>query len=148
MMRSSKFGVIVLISLAVLGGTSCSYYSRIMARKDLVDGSKAYRDRKFPEAERLFKSAADRDPKGDTLEGRTAQLFYARTLHSEYIGDRGRKDLAEGAIAAYRQALPSVLHEYTDARGVYEKAPNDAAGQRRYAGALSDAVTTASAIGG
>src|SRR3954468_21201439 len=65
MMRSSKFGVIVLILLTVLGGTSCSYYSRIMARKDLVDGSKAYRDRKFPEAERLFRSAASRDPKGE-----------------------------------------------------------------------------------
>ena len=148
MMRSSKFGVIVLISLAVLGGTSCSYYGRIMARKDLVDGSKAYKDRKFPEAERLFKSAAARDPKGDTLEGRTAQLFLARTLHSEYIGDRQRKDWAEGAIEAYKQALPAVIREYNDARSEYEKNPNDATVQRRYAGALSDAVTTAGAIGG
>jgi hypothetical protein len=148
MMRSSRFGVIVLISLAILGGTSCSSYSRIMARKDLVDGSKAYRDRKFPEAERLFRSAALRDPKGETLEGRTAQLFLARTLHSEYIGDRQRRDLAQGAIEAYKQAMPAVLKEYADARNEYDKSPNDANAQRRYAGALSDAVTTAGAVGG
>jgi hypothetical protein len=148
MMRSSKFGVIVLISLAVLGGTSCSYYSKIMARKDLVDGSKAYRDRKFPEAERLFRSAAQRDPKGETIEGRTAQLFLARTLHSQYIGDRGRKELATQAIEAYKQALPAVLKEYSSARADYEKSPSDQAVSKRYAGALSDAVSTAGAIGG
>jgi len=148
MMRSSKFGVIVLISLAVLGGTSCSYYSKIMARKDLVDGSKAYKDRKFPEAERLFRSAASRDPKGETVEGRTAQLFLARTLHSQYIGDRSHKDWAQAAIDAYKQALPSVLKEYSEAKAEYDKSPNDAGAQKRYAGALSDAVTTAGAIGG
>jgi hypothetical protein len=119
-----------------------------MARKDLVDGSKAYRDRKFPEAERLFRSAASHDPKGETLEGRTAQLFLARTLHSMYIGDRGHKDWAQGAIDAYKQALPAVLKEYSDARAEYEKGPNDANAQKRYAGSLSDAVTTAGAIGG
>jgi hypothetical protein len=148
MMRSSKFGVIVLILLTVLGGTSCSSYSRIMARKNLVDGSKAYRDRKFPEAEQQFRAAAARDPKGETLEGRTAQLFLARTLHSEYIGDRSRKDLALSAIDAYKQALPAVLKEYNDARNEYDKNSGDAAAQRRYAGSLSDAVTTAGAIGG
>ncbi|MFL6375701.1 MAG: hypothetical protein ACJ73D_13620 [Pyrinomonadaceae bacterium] len=147
-MRSSKFGVIVLISLAVLGGSSCNYYGKIMARKDLVDGSKAYRDRKFPEAARLFKSAASRDPKGETVEGRTAQLFLARTLHSQYIGDRSRKDLALEAIDAYKQALPAVLQEYKDARSDYDKTGNDTNVQKRYAGSLSDAVTTAGAVGG
>jgi hypothetical protein len=148
MMRSSKFGVIVLLLLAVLGGTSCSFYGRIMARKNLVDGSKAYRDRKFPEAEELFRAAAVRDPKGETLEGRTAQLFLARTLHSEYIGNRQDKSKAEAAIEAYKQALPAVLKEYGEARSDYEKNSSAVNAQRRYAGALSDAASTASAIGG
>jgi hypothetical protein len=148
MMRSSKFGVIFLILLVVLGGTSCSYYNRIMARKNLVDGSKAYKDRKFAEAEQLFKAAAAIDPKGETLEGRTAQLFLARTLHSEYIGDRQNKPKAEAAIEAYKQALPAVLKEYADARSSYEKGASDTANQRRYAGALSDAVSTAGAVSG
>lgn len=147
-MRSSKFGVIFLLSLLVLGGTSCSYYNRIMSRKNLVDGSKAYKDRKFAEAEQLFSNAAAIDPKGETLEGRTAQLFLARTLHSMFIGDRSKKDIAEKAIAAYKQALPAVLREYADARGAYEKGSSDTASQRRYAGALSDAVSTAGAVSG
>src|ERR1700759_4880167 len=102
MMRFSRAGVFVVLLITVLLGSNCSYYNRVLARKDLVDGSKAYKDRKFPEAEQLFRSAAARDPRGDTLEGRTAQLFLARTLHSEYIGDRQKKDLALGAIDAYR----------------------------------------------
>src|SRR5438445_3147635 len=103
-MRSSKFGVIVFILLVVLGGTNCSYYSRVMARKNLVDGSKAYKDRKFPEAEALFRAAVARDPKGDYVEGQTAQLFLARTLHSEYIGNRIDKGKAEAAITEYQKA--------------------------------------------
>jgi len=59
-----------------------------MTRKSLVDGSKAYKDRKFKDAEQLFREAVARDPKGETQEGKTAQLFLARTLHSEYIGNR------------------------------------------------------------
>jgi tetratricopeptide (TPR) repeat protein len=76
-----------------------------MARKALVDGSKAYKDRKFPEAERLFREAVSRDPKGETIEGKTAQLFLARTLHSEFIGDRANKAKAEEAIAQYQKSL-------------------------------------------
>jgi len=59
-----------------------------MARKALVDGSESYKGRKFPEAEAFFRAAVARDPNGETLEGKTAQLFLARTLHSEYIGNR------------------------------------------------------------
>jgi len=76
-----------------------------MARKALVDGSKAYKDRKFPEAEKLFRDAVSRDPKGELVEGKTAQLFLARTLHSEYIGDRANKAKAEEAITQYQKAL-------------------------------------------
>lgn len=104
-MRSSRIGVLVLLSLVVLVGANCSYYNRIMARKDLVDGSNAYKDRKFPEAERLFRDAVARDPKGESIEGQTAQLFLARTLHSEYIGDRKNTAKAEAAIAEYQKAL-------------------------------------------
>lgn len=104
-MRFSRIGVLGLILATVLVGTNCSYYNRVMARKDLVDGSKAYKDRKFPEAERLFRAAVARDPKGENVEGKMAQLFLARTLHSMFIGDRQKKDLAESAIAEYQKAL-------------------------------------------
>ena len=74
-MRLPRVGLLFLIAASVLGGASCGYYTRIMSRKDLVDGSMAYRERKFAEAEELFRKAAGRDPKGDTVEGKTAQVF-------------------------------------------------------------------------
>lgn len=87
-MRSSRFGLFVFISVLVLFGSNCQYYNKVMARKSLVDGSEAYKGRKFPEAEAFFRAAVARDPKGETLEGRIAQLFLARTIHSEFIGNR------------------------------------------------------------
>lgn len=104
-MRFSRLGLIALLVVTVMSVSSCSYYNRIIARKNLVDGSKAYKDRKFQEAEQLFRDAVSRDPKGETVEGKTAQLFLARTLHSEYIGNRQQKDKAEQALAEYRKAL-------------------------------------------
>ena len=76
-----------------------------MSRKNLVDGSMAYKERKFDEAEELFRKAAARDPEGATEEGKIAQVFLARTLHSKYIGNRGQTQLAEEAISEYQKAL-------------------------------------------
>ena len=104
-MRFSRLGIFVLLILTVFLTTNCSYFNRILSRKNLVDGSIAYKERKFQEAEELFRSAAARDPNGETLEGRTAQIFLARTLHSRYIGSRDRKEWAEEAMQAYRKAL-------------------------------------------
>ena len=104
-MRLSRLGILSLILLTVLVGANCSFYNQVLARKDLVDGGKAYKDRKFQEAEELFRSAIARDPQGLTKEGKAAQLFLARTLHSEYIGNRQVSAKAEDAIKEYRRVL-------------------------------------------
>jgi hypothetical protein len=104
-MRFSRVGTIVLIFTTVLIGANCSYYNQIIARKNLVDGGKAYKNRKFQEAEQLFRDAISRDPNGENLEGRTAQLFLARTLHSVYIGNRSDTAKAEEAIGEYKKVL-------------------------------------------
>ncbi len=94
-----------------------------MSRKDLVDGSTAYKERKFTEAEELFRTAAERDPEGATAEGRTAQVFLARTLHSLFIGDRKNTGLAEQAIAEYKKALGMDKEDqgsYKAVAGLYE----------------------------
>ena len=122
-MRLSRIGVVTLLSMLVLVGANCSYYNRVMARKDLVDGSNAYKGRKFPEAEKLFRAAAARDPKGETTEGKVAQLFLARTLHSMYIGDRKDTAKANEAIAEYQKALandPKDQSSYKAIASLYE----------------------------
>lgn len=122
-MRLSRLGVLFLIAASVLMGSSCGYYSRIMSRKDLVDGSMAYRERKFAEAEELFRKAASRDPQGTTVEGKTAQVFLARTLHSRFIGDRGKTEYAEEAIREYQKALaisPNDQSSYKAVASLYE----------------------------
>ncbi len=123
MMRFSRLGVFVFISITVLIGSNCSYYNRVIARKNLVDGSKAYKDHKFKEAEQLFRDAVARDPNGETDEGKFAQLFLARTLHSEFIGNRQEKALAEEAIVQYQKALaqnPDDQSSYKAVASLYE----------------------------
>lgn len=117
-MRLSRLGILVLILITVLVGANCSYYSRIIARKDLVDGSKAYKDRKFQEAENLFRAAVARDPDGKTTEGQTAQLFLARTLHSEYIGNRSDRSKADEAIKEYKKALQNNNNDQSSYKAV------------------------------
>lgn len=122
-MRLSRFWLLCVVAASVLAGSSCGYYSRIMSRKDLVDGSMAYRERKFAEAEALFRKAASRDPQGTTIEGKTAQVFLARTLHSQFIGDRGNPAKAEAAITEYQKALalnPNDQSSYKAVASLYE----------------------------
>jgi tetratricopeptide (TPR) repeat protein len=117
-MRLSRLGLFIIILSTVLIGTNCSYYNRIIARKNLVDGATAYKERKFEEAERLFRDAVSRDPQGETVEGRTAQLFLARTIHSEYIGNRQNTALAEQAIQEYKQVLAKDIKDQSSFKAV------------------------------
>lgn len=117
-MRFSRFGVISAILLTVLVGTNCSYYNRVITRKNLVDGGTAYKNRKFQEAEQLFRYAVSRDPEGATLEGRAAQLFLARTLHSRYIGNREETPIAEDAIQQYKKVLTEDIKDQSSFNAV------------------------------
>ncbi|MBA2494887.1 MAG: hypothetical protein H0V31_09365 [Acidobacteria bacterium] len=117
-MRFSRLGILILILFTVLIGANCSYYNRIITRKNLVDGGKAYKDRKFQEAEQLFRDAVARDPEGKSLEGRTAQLFLARTLHSEYIGNRSNTAKAEEAIEQYKKVLAEDVDDQSSFKAV------------------------------
>ena len=139
-------GSILLIAFAVIATTNCSYYTRVMSRKNLVDGSTAYKDRKFEAAEDLFRRAAARDPEGDTLEGRTAQIFLARTLHQRFSADRQNKSWAEGALTEYKKAIPQALREYADAKAAYDANSSGQPEQRRYFSAMSAVNSTSSAI--
>jgi tetratricopeptide (TPR) repeat protein len=97
-MKMSRLGILVLIILTLLASTGC--VGRVVARKDIVDGAKAYKDRKFDEAETLFRAALKWDP-----SQKTAAVFLARTLHSQFAADRKLTKKAEEAIDAYKQVL-------------------------------------------
>lgn len=117
-MRFSRVGTIFLVLTTVLIGANCSYYNQIIARKNLVDGGKAYKNRKFQEAEQLFRDAIRRDPSGENIEGRTAQLFLARTLHSMYIGNRSDTAKAEEAIGEYKKVLSKDIADNSSFKAV------------------------------
>lgn len=104
-MRFSRLGVFVILLATVLMGTGCGPLNRVFARKDLVDGATAYKERKFDEAEQLFRDAIESDPELETEEGKTAQLFLARTLHSQFVSNRKDVSKADAAIAEYKKAL-------------------------------------------
>jgi tetratricopeptide (TPR) repeat protein len=86
----------------MLGLTACGPINSIFARRDLIEGAKAYKDRNYAEAEKRFRSAMDLDP-----TQKTAQLFLARTLHSVYAADRNQVAKAEEAIKVYKEVLAS-----------------------------------------
>jgi tetratricopeptide (TPR) repeat protein len=99
-MRFSRLGIIILLSAIVLGLSACGPINSIFARRDLIEGAKAYKDRNYAEAEKRFRSAMTLDP-----NQKQARLFLARTLHSEYAADRAQVGKAEEAIGVYKDVL-------------------------------------------
>ncbi len=124
-MKFSRLGIILLILASVFITTNCSFYNRIMAQKNLVDGAEAYNNRKFAEAEERFRAAAEYDPEGVSSESRTAQLFLARTLHSEFAGNREKKATANQAIEEYKKALDAFLAALKESKAELEQKPDN-----------------------
>lgn len=103
-MKISRVGILFLAGAIAISGSGCSFYNSVMARKDVVDGAEAFKGRKFEQAEELFRSAVNRAPDGST-EQKTAQLFLARTLHSEFASNRTQTEKATAAIEEYKKVL-------------------------------------------
>ncbi len=122
-MRISRVGILLLILTTVLIGANCNFYGKVMSRRDLVDGAEAYKKKEYDRAEGLFRDAISRDPEGTTLEGKTAQLFLARTLHSRYISDRTLEPSAMAAIEEYKKVLaddPGEQSSFNAVANLYE----------------------------
>lgn len=120
-MRLSRVGIFIIIASFILIGTNCASYNRLVMRRNLVDGAKAYQDRKFADAEKFFRKASEIDPEGKTEEGATAKLFLARTLHSVYVGNRsaeGAKDKALEAIKLYQEVVQKNVNDQSSFNAV------------------------------
>jgi tetratricopeptide (TPR) repeat protein len=93
-----SFSVVVLASL-----TGCSIINKVRARNELNDGAKAYKERRFAEAEEHFTQAMALDPSQPITE-----VLMARTLHQQYLANRTSPDnikRAETAIDIYKKIL-------------------------------------------
>ncbi len=123
--RLTKVGIFSLLTMLAVLTSSCSYYNKVMARMNLVDGAQAYNERKFDEAMEKFSRAVEYDPDGNTIESKTAQLFLARTLHSLFAGNRRNQENAVRAIEEYNKALPGFKREVADNKAALDGDPEN-----------------------
>jgi hypothetical protein len=130
MMKISRLGIFTLLLLTVVLGANCGFYNRVMARKSLVDGAKAYQERNFEEAEEKFRASVEYDPELSTLESKTAQLFLARTIHSEFAGNRSATGKAESAIKEYKKAMDGFLKQLDEQRAAAQANAQDEKAQK------------------
>lgn len=115
-MRFSRLRILLLTLTTVLIGANCSYYNQIIARKNLVDGVESYKNRKYPEAQQLFRDVINRNP--GSGEAKMAQLSLARTLHSEYVANRTLTEKGEQAIQEYKKVLASNIDDQSSFKAV------------------------------
>lgn len=140
-MRFSRVGILVLITITVLTGAGCNFWNQIKARQDLVDGAKAYSDKKFEEAEVLFRDAVQRDP--NNLLG---QLFLARTLHSQFASNRNLPQKANEAVIEYKKVIPKYKEEVAKRKQEASANPGDEKAQKQLAESITILNSTISAI--
>jgi hypothetical protein len=140
-MRFSRAGILVLITIIGLTGGGCTFWNQIKARQDLVDGAAAYQNKKFDEAEALFRDAVQRDP--DQLLG---QLFLARTLHSQFAANRDLTQKADAAIAEYKKVVPKYKADVAAKKQARDANPGDEKAQKDYNDTVAILNSTISAV--
>jgi hypothetical protein len=140
-MRVSRVGIFALIVITALTGFGCNFWNQIKARQDLVDGAKAYSDKKFDDAEALFRDAVRRDP--SNLLG---QLFLARTLHSQYAANRTQTEKADQAVVEYKKVIPEYKKEVAQKKQALSANPGDEKATNEYNNSVAILNSSISAI--
>jgi len=102
-MRMSRFIGLSLVIVSLLGTSGCSLYKRTVVQKKVVDGAKAFQERKFEDAERLFREGIAADPEFETEEARLAERFLANTLQSQFGINRKNTKKAEESIVVFQE---------------------------------------------
>jgi tetratricopeptide (TPR) repeat protein len=100
-MKISRAGILLLIATVIISNAGCSMVNRVLARNQLNDGAKAYKERKFDVAEQHFRRSLELNP--DDL---IAEKFLARSLHQQYLANRTQNaSKGEQAIEIYQRML-------------------------------------------
>ena len=95
--------VLVATTTLVVTTSGCGVINRIRSKNQLNEAARAYREGKFPEAEKHSREAAQLDP-----DNKTAPMFIARTIHAQYrpgVQSPDNVAKAQQAIEAYQQIL-------------------------------------------
>jgi tetratricopeptide (TPR) repeat protein len=97
-------GAALALALASAALTSgCGFVNGLRAKSQLNDGARAYRDRRYPEAQEHFQRALEMNP-----EQPNARLFVARAIHAQYkqgVQQEANIQKAREAIKAYQDVL-------------------------------------------
>jgi tetratricopeptide (TPR) repeat protein len=111
---------IVSLGLLVASSSGCSLVNKIRAKNELNETARSYKEGRFEEAEQHARRALALDP-----NNKTAPIFVARTIHSQYkSGVDTPENIAKArlAIAAYQQILqndPSNEEAYKAVAALY-----------------------------
>lgn len=102
-MKLSQTRIVLVLAVLVATSSGCGVINRIRSKNQLNEAARAYREGKFPEAEKYSREAAALDP-----ENKTAPMFIARTIHAQFRpGVMTPENIAKAqlAIEAYQQIL-------------------------------------------
>lgn len=102
-MKLSQTRIAIVLAILVATSSGCGVINRIRAKNQLNEAARAYREGRFPEAEKHSREAASLDP-----DNKTAPMFIARTIHAQYrpgVQDPKNVQKAQEAIEAYQKIL-------------------------------------------
>ena len=126
-MKPSRAGIAIVLAILVATTSGCGVINRIRAKNQLNEAARAYRDRRYVEAEEHSRRSAELDP-----SNRTAPMFIARSIHAQYRpGVQKPENIAKAqeAIQAYQQILandPQNDEAYKAIAYLYEAINEDA----------------------
>jgi len=93
----------VSLGLLVASSSGCSVVNKLRAKNELNETARSYKEGRFEEAEQHARRAVELDP-----SNKTAPIFVARTIHSQYkpgIDTPENLKKAHEAIDAYQRIL-------------------------------------------
>lgn len=102
-MKLSQTRIVIVLAILVATNSGCGVINRIRSKNQLNEAARAYREGRFPEAEKHSREAAELDP-----DNKTAPMFIARTIHAQYRpGVQSPENVAKAqqAIEAYQNIL-------------------------------------------
>jgi tetratricopeptide (TPR) repeat protein len=96
----------VLLILAVIPLSGCSFMSKMRARDSLNKGVKAFTDQKYDAAAQYFEKSVDLDPDSEFTE--TARMYLAIAYQSQFVPgstDPKSEEMAQKSIATFKQVV-------------------------------------------